>query len=58
MIYRALNEQEAKAFQQWVRDHYKPFDPIEGIWHPVAQLECVRVNMEHSCYKVEEDVED
>ena len=45
-LFRELSEQETKQFRQWARDNYKPLDEIKGIWHPVVQAECVRINIE------------
>lgn len=36
----------ADASRAWARENYKPFDPITGVWHPVVQAECVRMNIE------------
>jgi hypothetical protein len=46
MLFRELSTEEEKSFRQWARDNYKPFDPIEGIWHSVIQSECVKMNEE------------
>jgi len=43
-LFRDLTEKEALEFRQWARDNYKEQDPIKGIWHPVVQDECVRIN--------------
>jgi len=53
-VFRALTEVEVKEFRRSARLNYKPFSPIEGIWHPIYQLECVRMNHENSKYKVAE----
>jgi hypothetical protein len=45
-LFRHLTEEEENLFRKWARDNYKLYAPIEGIWHPVAQLECVLMNME------------
>jgi len=52
MFFKKLNRSEAKEYKQWAREKYKPFSTIEGIWHPVVQLECVKINTENT--KVEE----
>lgn len=35
---------EEWEFRLWARENYKPFNPILGIWHPIVQAECVRMN--------------
>lgn len=47
-FFRELNPIEEAEFKKHARDNYKPFTPIEGIWHPVYQLECVQINKEAS----------
>lgn len=43
-LFKDLNENQEAEFRQWARDNYKPFSPIEGIWHPVVQDECAKMN--------------
>jgi hypothetical protein len=45
-MFRKLNTQEEKDFRQWARETYEPFSQIEVTWHPVAQDECVKMNLE------------
>jgi hypothetical protein len=45
-LFRELSEEEILAFQAWARANYIPYSPIDGIWHPVIQEECVRMNKE------------
>lgn len=45
-LFKTLTEEEKPAYRQWARENYKPFDPIKGIWHPVVQEECVKMNEE------------
>lgn len=40
--YLNFEEQEEQA--RWAKENYKPFTPIDGLWHPIAQFECVRIN--------------
>ena len=47
-IFRILTEIEKSEFKQWARDNYKVFTPIKGMWHPVVQEECVKMNIEKS----------
>lgn len=57
-VYKALLRTETLAFQMEARRTYKPFEPIQGIWHPIYQLECVRINHEHSLYKLQGEPND
>jgi hypothetical protein len=43
-LFRELTDGEKEDFRQWARENYKPYDPILGIWHPVVQEECVKMN--------------
>ena len=43
-LFRELSEEETAKFQKWARDNYVPFSPIKGVWHPVVQAECVKIN--------------
>jgi hypothetical protein len=45
-LFRQLTETEEQEFRQWARVSYTPFTPIEGIWHPVIQDECRKINLE------------
>ena len=47
-MFRKLSAEEERAFRQWARNNYKPFTDIKGIWHPVVQDECVKINEEKS----------
>jgi len=47
-LFRDLSEQEEKEFRAWARTFYKPFTPIDGLWHAVVQDECVKINAEAS----------
>ena len=48
MLFRELNETEEKEFRSWARENYVVFSPIKGIWHPVVQDECIKMNRERS----------
>ena len=50
MFYRALTTAEETKFREWARDNYKPDTEIKGIWHPVAQDECVCVDQKRSVF--------
>ena len=45
-MFRKLTPEEEIAFKQWARENYVPFSEIKGIWHPVIQDECVKINKE------------
>jgi hypothetical protein len=45
-IFRNLSEAEQASFRKWAREHYKVFSPISGVWHPIVQDECVKMNKE------------
>jgi hypothetical protein len=47
MFYRhPLSQDEETECRKWARDNYKVFEPIKGIWHPIVQDECVKMNAE------------
>ena len=43
-LFRNLTPKEQQEFRQWAQDNYKPLDEIKGIWHPVVQDECTKMN--------------
>ena len=46
-LFRELEDSsEIGEFQKWARDNYLPNSPIDGCWHPIVQMECVRMNAE------------
>jgi hypothetical protein len=45
-LFRELNAEEEAEFRKWARDNYKPMSEIQGIWHPVVQDECTKINKE------------
>jgi hypothetical protein len=45
-LFRDLTPEEEQPFRKWARENYKPYDAIKGIWHPVVQDECVKINKE------------
>ncbi len=53
MFFRALTPAEEAKFRSWARDNYEPGAAIEGIWHPVVQDECVRINQQAAQFIVE-----
>ena len=46
-MWKDLNGKEYQCFQEYARKNYKPLSPINGTWHPVTQLEAIRINLEH-----------
>jgi hypothetical protein len=47
-LFRNLSESEIQDFRNWARDNYKPLSEIKGVWHPIVQDECVKMNEEAS----------
>lgn len=47
MLFRELSEDEKVSFRAWARENYTPLEPIKGIWHPVVQEECAKINAEY-----------
>jgi hypothetical protein len=45
-LFRELSGIEERDFRKWARDNYKAFTPINGVWHPVVQDECAKINAE------------
>jgi hypothetical protein len=43
-LFRELTAEEEAEFRKWARDNYVPFSDIRGIWHPVVQDECRKMN--------------
>lgn len=41
-----LSDEEKETFRTWARNNYKVFSPINGVWHPITQEECVKMNAE------------
>lgn len=50
MIFRKLTVKEEETFRDWARKNYIPFSDIKGIWHPVCQEECIKINKENTSY--------
>jgi hypothetical protein len=46
MLFLKLDEQQEKEFRTWARENYTPFTDINGVWHPVVQDECSKINFE------------
>ena len=45
-LFKHLTAAEEQSFRNWARANYRPFEPINGVWHPVTQDECVKMNAE------------
>ena len=45
-LWRKLTEKEKQEFRKWARDNYEAGSDIDGLWHPVVQDECVKINIE------------
>ena len=45
-LFKTLSDEEQKEYRKWARENYVVYEPIKGIWHPIAQEECVRMNAE------------
>jgi len=43
-MFKTLTPNEEESYRQWARDNYTPMKPIPGIWHPVVQDECAKMN--------------
>lgn len=50
MSFRKLSKEEEADFRSGARESYKPFSEIKGIWHPVYQDECKKINEENSIF--------
>jgi len=46
MIFKKLTDKEEKEHREWARENYKQTEPINGIWHPIVQHECAKMNNE------------
>ena len=49
-IFRDLTPAEEIEFRKWARETYQPFTKISGVWHPVVQDECIKINKENAEY--------
>lgn len=52
--FRELSPKEEREFRQWARNNYLRHTPIKGVWHPVIQDECVRINQMQPPFAIEE----
>jgi hypothetical protein len=51
-LFRDLSESEEAEFRAWARANYIAFQKIDGVWHPVVQDECVKINAEAEFFAV------
>ena len=51
--FKQLTPEEEVEFRKWARETYTCGDHIWGVWHPVIQDECVRINCEKSNYAMD-----
>ncbi len=45
-LFKNLTKKEEEEYRQWARDNYIPFTPIIGVYHPIVQEECIKMNKE------------
>jgi hypothetical protein len=43
-LFKSLTPEEEKSYRIWARYNYAQYSPINGVWHPVIQDECRRMN--------------
>jgi len=43
-LFKDFTRQEEIEFRTWAKENYVPFNDIKGIWHPIIQDECRRIN--------------
>tara|TARA_R110002020_G_scaffold125729_1_gene283075 strand:- start:72 stop:242 length:171 start_codon:yes stop_codon:yes gene_type:complete len=47
-MFEDLSPKQEVEFKAWARANYKPLTPIKGVWHPIIQAECAKINNETS----------
>ena len=52
-LFKTLTAKEEAEYRKWAREHYQPYEPINGVYHPVVQDECVKINKEADIFLVE-----
>lgn len=45
-LFQQLSPEREQEFRQWARNNYQVYAPIDGVWHPVVQDECQKMNAE------------
>ena len=58
MLWIKLTENEEKQFREWARKNYEPLTAIDGLWHPIVQDECVKINAEKQSLTKYQNVSD
>ena len=53
-LFRNLTSEEENGFRKWAQENYVLLSPIKGIWHPIVQAECAKMNAEN-CTEEEND---
>ena len=43
-LFKESTKEEETPFREWARINYTPFSEIKGVWHPVIQEECAKIN--------------
>lgn len=49
-LFKQLTSSEELIYRQWAQRNYEPLTEISGIWHPVVQDECVKMNKQRTDY--------
>lgn len=57
-LWRELTQEEERQFRQWARENYKPLSEINGLWHPVIQDECKKINENTSLKFLEKELQE
>lgn len=42
--FRTLTPEEEAEFRKWARENYVPHSPVNPLWHPIIQEECMLMN--------------
>ena len=45
-LFKTLSPAEEAEYRASARERYTPFEEISGVWHPIYQDECVKMNAE------------
>ena len=45
-LFKTLSPEHEAVYRKWARENYQVYSPINGVWHPVVQDECCRMNAE------------
>jgi hypothetical protein len=47
-LWRDLSATEDNEFRLWTRQNYKPYTPINELWHPVVRDEAHKMDIEET----------